>query len=225
MTLGENESIERPKERAVVAPDAWRLFYSLFKEGDKIIVVLGSDGFLWGTLNRVEAEGCWIRGETRKRGYAPVPSSYFIYWDEIRFMAHDGFPVKKLMGADGSKSIEKLTTSNIQESIAEALWVPNRESSEEKAQKSTTDWYANSNAASDTESGGISGHDLVFGDPFLIENASLILLNKGNSGPNFYDALYEEVIVCKSKDGVMGLLYDLRSIYYFAPVIRKSRGL
>ena len=199
------------KQKLNVTPDAWRLFYNLFKEGDAVVIVADNDEFLWGKLDRVRPDGCVIKNNSYSREYYEM--NYFVPWNEIRFMAHDGFPVKKLMGADGSKSIELLSgLSDIPTAIRASLWSPNRKTLREQEGEEfrrTHIWVVD-------DDGGGGFHSASFGDPFYVENISMTLLNKGNTGEKYEDDLYEEVIVCKSRDGAMGLLYDLGTIYHFA---------
>ena len=100
-------------EKKIIHPDAWDLYHSMFKEGDEVVIVTEEeDHFEWGKI-KTEKDGCRL---TR-----PGQKSKYFDWDNIRFLAHDGFPVKKLMGADGSKTIEKIDTTKTQEAIREAL--------------------------------------------------------------------------------------------------------
>ena len=59
------------------------------------------------------------------------------------------------------------------------------------------------------------GKSVTFGDPFLIENTKMTLMNLGNRGEYFEDEAFEEVIICDAKNGAMGLLYDLETVYMF----------
>lgn len=78
---------------------AWELFDRTFKEGDDVIVVMDDDSWAWGQLKDPGPEGVLLERGTLTKN---------VFWDEIRFMCHDGFPVKKLKGADGSASIIRL---------------------------------------------------------------------------------------------------------------------
>ena len=77
---------------------AWQLFDRTFKEGDDVIVVMENEWWAWGKLEYVTHIGADLRQGIHVRS---------VYWSEIRFICHDGFPLKKLKGADGSASIEK----------------------------------------------------------------------------------------------------------------------
>ncbi len=206
-----------------VTPDAWRLFYHTFKEDEEVVVVCDNDEFLWGRLHSIKADGCVVRRYTGARGYYDKWNyeDYFVPWDEIRFMAHDGFPVRKLMGADGSKSIEQLDTTDIQKAIRQSLWTPTHNNletikREEKVAEDEEYWKTHPYPYSGDDDGE-APHSAVFGDPFFIEGVSMELLNKGNGGHEGWDDhLFEEVLVCQAKDGAMGLLYDLTTVYHFS---------
>lgn len=78
---------------------AWELFDRTFSEGDAVIVITEDDEWGWGTLAEIGEHGAQLyRGSKHCH----------IYWSDMRFMCHDGFPIKKLKGADGSASIEKM---------------------------------------------------------------------------------------------------------------------
>ena len=84
---------------STVAISAWELFYRTFDEGDDVIVITEDDEWGWGKLEDITDEGAVLwQGNRHCR----------IFWSEMRFMCHDGFPITKLKGADGSSSIEKI---------------------------------------------------------------------------------------------------------------------
>ena len=92
--------------------NAWELYNSCFSDGQNVVIVTDFDAFEWGTL-RTTSTGCWLARRGRK--------DRFFRWEDIRFMAHDGFPVERLMGADGSKLIEKLDPVDSARAIRDAL--------------------------------------------------------------------------------------------------------
>ncbi len=86
---------------------AWQLFRRNFKVGDEVIVINDFDRVSWGTLGQVDGLGFLLKGAV----YATPRTvrrqdNRWLPWDSIRFMSHDGFPCKRLLGADGSASIE-----------------------------------------------------------------------------------------------------------------------
>ena len=80
---------------------AWQLFNRNFKDGDAVIVIDDDDRVGWGTLRSITEHGFTLvrvsLSRTRRKRFQ---------WDGIRFMSHDGFPVRRLFGADGSYAIE-----------------------------------------------------------------------------------------------------------------------
>lgn len=87
--------------------DVWTLFHKHFKKGHDVCLIDDNDFVTIGKLVAFNDDGCWIQ---EGRNTAP----WFYWWWDIRFMSHDGFPVKKLLGADGSSSIEQsVDTVNI----------------------------------------------------------------------------------------------------------------
>ena len=182
-----------------VTPDAWRLFWNTFKQGEHVVIVTDVDEFFWGRLGKVTGDGLMLDNPEVFGG--KFISKRVFLWDEIRFMAHDGFPVRRLMGADGSKSIERINTGETYNQIRQLLKTPSP----------SVDYELIGHGDVGSPLG-----TAVFGDPFIIEGVSMKLLNPGNAGGEYWeDHPYEEVIVCKAKDGAMGLLYELSTIYHF----------
>lgn len=256
------------KTKAII--DAWTLFHSLFKKGDEVWVITDEDDFIWGKLLDFNDEEC----ELRFRG-----KEVWFRWDCIRFISHDGFPVRSLTGADGSRSIlkeipvapekvgqlrsilsgevpDEVLNECIGELIKSSEWIYGEKKKQcllcrhigESIVKENGDvriWCETGDKVkyhspdivvgcrcfepsgkkrklghySDYEGdygGSISmGRSTAFGDPFLIENTKMTLINQGNRGEYFEDHLYEEVIVCEAMDGAKGLLYDLETVYMF----------
>ncbi len=177
----------------------WDLFYSCFTEGDEVVAIDVDDQFFWGKMVNPTFEGCELHanGRTRK-----------LLWDDVRFMAHDGFPVRKILGADGSATIEKLDTTDTQAAVRSAL---------------------------STEFPERPRHQVRFGDPFdVVEPVHMELYNPGNSGPSFWRHFWnettrlwhspahviahqqtEEVIVMKANDGARAQLWDMTTVYVF----------
>lgn len=81
---------------------AWQLFNRNFKVGDEVIVVDDDDRVRCGKLKSITERGCYLVHGNRYT---------YVYWSDTRFMAHDGFPVRKLMGADGHTTIESEPTA------------------------------------------------------------------------------------------------------------------
>ncbi len=173
--------------------NAWELFRKLFREGDEVIIITDEDAFIWGDLMSYDEEGCELRSMKGTRKYK---------WDCIRFMGHDGFPVRALTGASEELSILK------DECFIRSIIGYPRFTDVRFIERDRKDWL--SNRPGGYRSGGGS---VTFGDPFLIENTEMKLMNLGNRGEYFEDDAYEEVIVCESKDGAKALLYDLETTF------------
>ena len=77
--------------------DAWTLWKERFKVGDWVILIDDLDKMWRGKITGWTPTHCTLVSPNRSRDFA---------WDEMRFACHDGFPVRKLLGADGHPSIE-----------------------------------------------------------------------------------------------------------------------
>lgn len=154
-------------------PTAWQLFEQHFSVGQEVIAIFEDDTYVWGKLVGVDIQGCILQKVTTGK-------SKFFPWCTIRFMCHDGFPVRKMFGADGSESIE-LTTG-----AAAAIRLT---FSKEFKQ-------------------------IVFGDPFLVENVRGHLYYPGNSGPEHVGEDGEECFELVAPDGAAGLLWTLDTCYH-----------
>ena len=167
--------------------NAWEIYRVCFEEGDCVVLVTDDDVFDWGRLKSSD-EGLTLSW--------PGKQTRFYDWEDIRFMAHDGFPVKKIMGKEPEVNLRHFKTkiAAIREKfhfgrLIQELW------------------------------GGCTS--MHFGDPFEILDVSATLVNPGNclyfaSEEEYHqNYLYEEVIMCEAKDGAKGLLWDLPTIHEF----------
>lgn len=154
---------------------AWELFNRNFKPGDDVIFINDEDFIGWGKLLSFKVTGFNIQRTGMKRR--------FIEWDDIRFMSHDGFPIRQLFGADGSYSI----------------------------QEASSDTHALRNALKE-EFNGLS--QLVFADPFMLENVKAELQHAGNDGPEYYGEDGEECLEMIAVDGARGMLWHLPSVHH-----------
>lgn len=77
---------------------AWDLFNRCFKTNEKVFVIDDKDNIYWGRLGLQDSDTFTL---TRSGGICVE-----LHWWDMRWMSHDGFPVRKLYGADGSQSIE-----------------------------------------------------------------------------------------------------------------------
>ena len=185
--------ISRPDDPMRPTPsgkmDVWSLFFSQFKIGDEVIIIDEYDEITIGKFVGYTEDNCIIKGQ----------SEIIIPWVDIRFMSHDGFPCKKLMGADGSRLIEQVDTLSTKEAMRRVL------------------------VSSVGTSGRLKETNLldqaVFGDPFLIEGVTARLYNAGNDSPYHWSNgpgyLWEEIICLEAKDGAQAQLFGLDTIYHF----------
>lgn len=181
-------------------PKGWELFYSCFKEGDEVVVIDVNDKFWWGRFHDLPGNEFELRTDGRV---------WVLDVNEIRFMAHDGFPVRKVLGAEGSSTIEQIDTEDTQAAIRQALRLEYPE------------WEQRT-----------VGH-VRFADPFDIENVNARLYHPGNSGLRYWSRFWseavgyfsdshreagyedEECLVLTSRDGAKAELWDLTTVYCF----------
>lgn len=159
--------------------DQWDLFHSQFKDGEDVVIILDDDTARQGKLTAIE-QGALIQPSSAK-----VPTLY--NWDRIQFISHDGFPVRKLMGADGSEAIAKLDTTNTETAIREALL-------DGPLKKKVR---------------------AVFRDPWFFEDCFCHLANAGRREWIHTRQGTGETLLLQSRDGAQAQLYDLASIYWF----------
>ena len=161
--------------------DAWNLFNSLFKDGDSIHIVTDDDKDFQGKMLSTET-GVYLSRITKK--------SKFFLWDDIRFISHDGFNIKKLFGADGSKSIEEEESKKTERRFRKA-----------------THFTAYSKRLTPSR--------YIFGDPFMVECDEVQRINTFYPGSKIFQPSWEELLLLKSKDGAVGMLYHFESIYFW----------
>ena len=88
--------------------DMWAEFVFMFNQGDEVVLVTDEDEIKQGRLQYDLGSDYF----TLKR---VLGRDEVLSWDIVRFIAHDGMPVKKLRGADGSASLLK------EESVADRM--------------------------------------------------------------------------------------------------------
>jgi len=193
-------------------PDAWTLFRSMFKDGDEVVITTDEDEFHWGVLT-IGDLGC----DVKRPGHKPV----YLEWDVIRFMAPDGFPVKKLMGADGHKSIMGLDTRDTRRAIRQAFTFDFCTKCGHRHQNGKGKWCdVCRGTARLRPKRQRDGFVYRFGDPFEVHFNRAVLLNPGNNFATLgweiddytYSWQWEEVLVI---DG-QALLWDIPTIYVAA---------
>lgn len=170
----------------------WDLFDAAFKIGDDVVLIDDNDNVIVGKLTEVRDDCCFIGDQ-------------WAYWNDIRFICHDGFPVKKLRGADGSKLIEKLDTTETRAVIRKALTT--------SVCMICAKLFSDNRLVYRTRC--TKCVQVVFGDPFMAEAVSASLYNSGNSGSCFWQTEWEECLVLKAKDGAVAQVFDLSTVYYY----------
>jgi len=152
----------------------WSLYRESFKEGDLVIVEDDSGDFHWGKLKTTD-EGIILKRVGRRQK--------FLYWDEILFMAHDGFPVREirdLSDEEATKLARRTPTNAIRHLLDDPF------------PKSERGLFM----------GG--GCPFWFG-PFSVKH----FLNRGNVGPEHWGEDTEELVILGSKDGARCHVSDL----------------
>ncbi len=186
----------------------WDLFHSHFKIGEDLIVIDTEDNVFIGRYVAVSEIGITLKGVFAGREKVHE-------WDDVRFIGHDGFPVRKLMGADGSPSIEKEFKKGINAVEAIRLAMCEELKTKElkpKPRRQTT-----------------RVHRSVWGCPIMIDDCDARIVNPGNSLQthwSLWDYRYanacgyehsdwEEALVLTAPNGAKAELYDFESIYHF----------
>ena len=138
-----------------------RLYRSAFKEGDLVVLEDDVGNYYWGKLKTDEL-GIWLIRPGRSK---------FFYWDDVLFMAHDGFPVQRIknMSQVEAERLSKMTPT-----------------------KAIRDYLEN---IPQTTNRMVMGG----GCPFSFEFDAAILLNRGQVGNWGEDT--EEVGILTAKDG------------------------
>lgn len=178
----------------------WKLIREVFKDDEEVIVITTEDEFNWGKLKMYNSVCVLVK----------PTGDISLKWEEIRFMSHDGLPIKKLTGADGSKLIELLDTTDTQAFIREALIRKICTLCHKNIANTNRNWCPDCDEKEKNR--------LVMGDPFMIENFSGKLINIGNTWPphlDEWDFTFEETIIIKHRGGATGLLWDIDTCYYF----------
>jgi hypothetical protein len=186
---------------------AWALFHELFKVGDDVVLVDAWDTMLAGRLVQISETGCSIRPALPEKWNRKTRQDVDYKWEDIRFMSQMGFPVSKLMGADDSPSIEQLDTTDLQEALRFTLM-------NEYDHISGT-WDVHPQVASMVYRKPRRAGQIVFGDPFLVEDVEVSLYNPGNCGDAWWGEDFEETLVLHHPGtGKSAHLWSLDTVYH-----------
>lgn len=200
------------------------LFLQDFKNGDNVIIVTDDDRFDWGEL-RIDPEKIRLIQGINNRG---KENGHEYSYYQLTFICHQGFPVKRLTGADGSQSVLKEDMTDIQEAVRDAL--------DEVNSKKDSQRYATIQALENLDNFvryilPDSGENISkrveklkpektyptkfgFGDPYIIETAQIKLFNSGNGGAINTFSPFIETLTLVSTDGAKAQLWDLEAIFF-----------
>lgn len=186
----------------------WDLFHATFKKGDEVVIIDDDDEVIMGKMVEFDEDIASIRTDRNK----PARN---VYWIDVRFMSHDGFPVAKLMGADGSKLVEQLPTADAIKTI--------RATFNHDVCSDCGELFDNCGKLipEETKCRKHRRHRTIggfFGDPFRFEAADCRLWNPGNAGAHFWHGNpgeeFEECLEMTAKDGAKGHLFYLETVYH-----------
>jgi hypothetical protein len=200
------------------------LFTRDFKDGDDVIVVTEDDKFDWGMLRIGEKSIKLVHGADRKGKEMGHEYSYF----QLTFMCHQGFPIRKLTGADGSQSVLKEDASDVQEAIRYELDEINSQKDTQRHEKiqGLDDFESVINFILSDSKKNISEKieklrpkkvlptKFGFNDPYFVEASEVKLFNCGNSGLKFNYSSFIETMVLVSSDNAKAHLWDLASVFF-----------
>lgn len=207
--------------------DTWKLWFDIFGDGEsgpgdrEVIIILDDDKVVIGKI--ISWNDSWIQIKGPCGG--GFGRDHHVYWETIRFMAHEGFPVRKILCAPQPKTMRKIRSlgraarirkalkqefdgtfndtdifQSMQDIVEAVLETAERYKAKAKhfivRKKPRTEGF-----------GGMS-----FGDPFCAEFVGVRLLNPGNHGPWWNDEPDEETLLLEAEDGSRALLWDLPSV-------------
>ena len=197
---------------------AWALFTKDFKNGQSVFVATEDGRYDWGILQFNEETVTLTSGLRPARRY---------HWNQIVFMCHDGFPVRKIFGRFPEKEI---VVEDVPGLFRAALAAENLESMEQKANvihgvlglpeidmEDVSPGFAKAQEEMQAE---VEPFEQLltrfrFGDPFEVEAHRVQLFNPGNVGPQFYLHPDEEVLRMMSKDGALAHHWQLVNVFEF----------
>jgi len=179
----------------------------MFKLGHEIILITDQDKFEWGKIEEITDDGVTLKRDRKK--------SREWKWDNVAFMSHDGFPVRKLPPSPSDEHVEKLLgekhVRDLKSAIRQALAFSTCADCGKLIEDNSYNAKGECNACH-------RRYSYQGGHPWEIECVSSQIFNIGNQSPS--DWLWsnhplEETIVMQSKDGLGGQLWDLPAIFEF----------
>lgn len=157
---------------------AWEVLRSVFKDGEDVVVEASWGKFFYGKLTAEQDRVVLVRPDGLRR---------VIDWDDVELMAHDGFPVSRLMRMTPEEA-EVRATMPADEIVRELL---------------------------DGEPGSIGRPEYVGGGcPFVAGPMRLArVFNQGNNGPRYWYRDDCEVLEFVAADGAVMHSYDTDHLF------------
>jgi hypothetical protein len=186
--------------------DAWLLVFNHFKNNEEVFFIDDFDNLYFGRLVYLEGEERNIKFMLKKNDGTATK----FLWSEVRFMAHDGFPIRKLTGADGSKLSEQIDTTNIQKAIREVVDFTICAKCKIKINEDDV-VIKRSNEYCPT-----CAKTIVFNDPYMIEGVNITIFNRDNEGEAFTNHPDEECLLLNARDNAKAILYEVPTIFHLS---------
>jgi hypothetical protein len=197
---------------------AWKLFKKDFKKGQFVVIITEDERFDWGNLYFDEIDKGMV---TLTSGLRPART---YRWNQLIFMGHAGFPVRKVFGKYPEKDF---FMDDVPGLFRAALAQENLEALQKKAAtahgvlgidlKEISPGFAKIQEEMQAEVEPFE--DLLarikFGDPFETGACRVHLFNAGNVGPQFYLNPAEELLRMRSTDGAMAHLWQVSNVFAF----------
>lgn len=190
--------------------NSWTLFNRMFKLGHEVILITDEDKFDWGAIAEITDDGItlkrtWKKGKERK-------------WENVTFISHDGFPVRKLPPSPSDAHVEKLLSDpkikDLKGAIRKALAFNTCAECGVVMKDTSTGGFGID--CTGCEAKRKKRQSFTGGHPWQIEGVTSDIFNIGNECDYYWsNHPLEETIVMKSKDGLGGQLWDLPAIFEF----------
>lgn len=197
---------------------AWKLFINDFKKGQEVVIVTEDGRYDWGTLQYTKETVTLT---------SPLRPAHPYHWNQIVFMAHAGFPVRKIFGKFPEKDV---IMEDIPGLFRAALAQENLEAMARKAEVVQGFLGLPEIDLEDVSPGFVKAQEemqsvlepfeqllakIKFDDPFEVGACRVQLINPGNVGPQFYLHPAEEVLRMMSIDGAIAHLWQATTIFEF----------
>ncbi len=187
--------------------NSWTLFNRMFRLGHEVILITDEDKFEWGTIIEITDDGI-----TLKRKWSKVKERK---WENVVFLSHDGFPVRKLPPSPSDKHVEKILTDpkikDFHGAVRKALAFNICAECGKITEETYTEYIDCKGCRTKRRQSTYTG-----GHPWQIEGVTSEIFNIGNESDYFWsNHPLEETIVMKSKDGLGGQLWDLPAVFEF----------